>query len=201
MFTIWNEFGIQEPYWGNVNRVEAINALANLYDQSKKKSLWKLRKEELRSQEKISQVRNYRFVKEQREDSREEKEAPLITALQIMSFPVITLQPESLLEEAWDIIHKTCFHHIPIVNQDNILVGILSDRTVMATYHKLGGNVLVKEVMTPKVFSTTPETPIRRIAQLFVIERIGSMPIIDEAGKLVGIITRSDILRAFIGHL
>lgn len=192
MFRISNEFGFQEPYWGKVDPVEAIHRI-------EERQIWQLKPEEIKEEEKIRRVHNYRFVKEEREE-KEEKKPPQILALQIMSFPVVTLTPENTLEDAWDLLHKTRFRHIPIVNEEGRLVGILSDRTLMHDLHLRGGNVKIKEAMTTKVLSATPDTPIHRIVQLMFIERIGSMPITDEAGRLVGLITRSDILRTMLHY-
>jgi CBS domain-containing protein len=54
--------------------------------------------------------------------------------------------------------------------------------------------------MVTQVLIATPDTPIRDIARTMVEERIGSLPILDLRDTLVGIITRSDILRALITH-
>lgn len=188
MFRISNEFGFQEPYWGNVDRVEALQAL-------EERSFWKLKPEELKEEEKIKRVHNFRFVKQ---EEKEKEKAPPILALQIMSFPVVTLTPDDTIADAWDLLRKTRFRHILIVNKEGMLVGILSDRTLLHALHMQG--VKIKEIMTTKVISATPDTPIHRIAQLLFIEHIGAMPITDEAGRPVGIITRSDILRTTL-HL
>lgn len=53
----------------------------------------------------------------------------------------------------------------------------------------------VSEIMTPAVVSIGPETPFKKIAQLLVDRDISSMPVVDEAGRLVGIVSESDLLR------
>lgn len=58
----------------------------------------------------------------------------------------------------------------------------------------------VADFMTKRILVGTPSTEIRLIARAMFEERIGSMPIIDEKNKLVGIITRSDILRTLVSH-
>ncbi len=193
MFRISNEFGFQEPYWGKIDPVEAIHRI-------EERQIWKLKPEEANEEEKIRRVHNYRFVREEREE-KEKQPPPQILAMQIMSFPVVTLTPDDTLEAAWDLLNKTRFRHIPILNKEGLLVGILSDRTLLHALHLRGGDVKIKEVMTTKVISATPDTPIHRIVQLLFIERIGAMPITDEAGRLVGLITRSDILRTLLHYI
>ena len=50
------------------------------------------------------------------------------------------------------------------------------------------------------VITATPDTRIREIARLLIERRIGAMPIMDKYDNLVGIITRSDVLRAVVNH-
>lgn len=194
MFRISNEYGLLEPYWGKVDRVQAIQSL-----EERSKTFQELMPEPMTEEEKIGRVHNYRFVKKDKEEK--EKKPPQILALQIMSFPVITLTPEHTLQDGWDLMHKTRFRHIPIINKEGLLVGILSDRTLLHEFYLRGGSALIKEVMKQKVLSTLPETPIHRIGELFFIESIGAMPIVDEAGLLIGIITRSDLLRTALHFL
>lgn len=190
MFTVWRTSGLYEPYWGKVDRIQALEALQ---DHAEEAPVWHLLPEE--AAKKVRQVHNFRFVHDYPEEEKE-----VLIASQIMSFPVVTLHDDQPLSEAWELFHKTRFRHVPILSREGRLVGILSDRRLFQEIYEFGGDKLIKEVMTTDVFSAKPKTPIRRIAQLFVIERIGSMPIVNNEGNLVGIITRSDILRTF-SHL
>lgn len=59
----------------------------------------------------------------------------------------------------------------------------------------------VKELMTPEPLILTPENTLNDAAQLFIIHRIDGAPIVDEKGKIVNIITKTDLMRAFAGGL
>ena len=84
-------------------------------------------------------------------------------------------------------------------------MGIVSDRELLEAAARLGdpgnaaGQETVGDLVEARVLTALPSTPIREIARILFEERIGAMPIV-EYGVLVGIITRSDILRALINH-
>ena len=58
----------------------------------------------------------------------------------------------------------------------------------------------VASIMKTNVLTARPATEIRSVANVMFKQRIGAMPIVDEGGKLVGILTRSDILKAVINR-
>ena len=119
---------------------------------------------------------------------------PAVLVSQIMSSPVRTLTPELPISEARNFIETHRFRHVPIVDGNGKLVGILSDRDILSE----DDTRLVKDVMTTNVLTAVPETEIRNIARVFFQERIGAMPVVSADGGLVGILTRSDILRTVV---
>lgn len=136
---------------------------------------------------------------------------PAILASQIMASPVVTLPPEATLSDAWELIRTKRFRHIPVVSSKNKLVGIISDRdllleagiagdTVPPQGHAVPVHTTIQGLIRRKVLTASPDTSIREIARILLEERIGSMPIVGNKGVLVGIITRSDILRTIINN-
>ncbi|HJN42674.1 MAG: hypothetical protein CL477_14045 [Acidobacteria bacterium] len=132
---------------------------------------------------------------------------PALVAKQIFKAPVVSLNPTASLAEAWEIFCTRRFRHIPVLNVSGRVVGILSDRDLL----RETGNALlsspadstasatqVQELMTTQVLTAHPDVPIREIARVFFEERIGAVPIVDGSDDLVGIITRSDILRTIM---
>ena len=129
----------------------------------------------------------------------------VIYANQIMKRPVITLSEEASIEEAWRLFIAKRFRHIPIVSATGQLAGLLSDRTIakylVETKRRSKTEKrshLVKDLMVSSVLTSRPFTDIAQISKVFIDERIGSMPILDEYDQLVGILTRSDILRTLL---
>lgn len=133
-------------------------------------------------------------------------EKEVVFAEQIMSSPVITLAPENTLEQAFKLFHEHQFRHVPVVTWDDKVQGIISDRDILrilgnsAEKHQ-GKNINTKvgDVMISEVLTASRKTDIRYITRLFVENRIGSMPVMHDR-KLVGMITRSDILNAVLKH-
>lgn len=126
----------------------------------------------------------------------------VVFAEQIMTSPVITLSPDNTVEQAFNLFHQHKFRHVPVITTDQRLQGIISDRDIL----KILGNTRdedkkakISTVMTTKVLTAIRKTDVRYITRLFVENRIGSMPVMDER-KLVGMITRTDILKAVISH-
>ena len=135
---------------------------------------------------------------------------PVVLANEIMSSPVEVLSPSSSIATALTIFHDKGFRHLPVISSGHGLVGILSDRDVLrymsgitSTYNKTIAHDTtgkVSDLMTSNVLSATSDTDVRYIARLFVENRIGAMPVVQENGNLAGIITRSNILDAVMRH-
>ena len=127
-----------------------------------------------------------------------------VLAADIMVSPVVVLSATSMVSEAVELFHKKKFRHVPVVSEEKGLIGMLSDRDILRYLadksSKKEGEVHspfseVTNVITSEVVSASSDTDVRYIARLFVEGRIGAMPIVDN-GNLIGILTRSDILRA-----
>ncbi len=138
---------------------------------------------------------------------------PEIDTLQgqeIMSSPVYALPMTASLTEAWAFLQERRFRHIPIQTKDSSLGGILSDRdlaraTVNSALAGVKGasyldQISIQAYVKSPVLVAKPETKIWSIAKVLLDERIGAMPIMGSQGDLVGMITRTDILRALVAH-
>lgn len=128
---------------------------------------------------------------------REEPKREVLRAAQIMSFPVVTLYSDETLERAWEIFQEHRFRHILVISRDGKLVGILSDRDMLRC-DKDRKTTEVEEIMAINILSAARDTSVREIARAMFRERIGCMPIVDREGNVVGILTRSDVLRAIM---
>jgi len=137
--------------------------------------------------------------------------APAVQAHQIMTSPVVTLPADIMLLDAWNIFRIRRFRHMPVVDPDGRLVGILSDRALLR-YAAVTGNVppyakdspqaraSIADLMKKEVITASPDTEIRDIARAMFEKRIGAMPIMDYRDRLTGIITGSDILKTLVNH-
>ena len=205
MFVVWEDGGIKSPYapgllrGRKVEKVESSPPIHRVGSQS----------EDHNSQGSISSrpsvVQAY-----QSSTSERSMRKPAILAKQIMTSPVVTLAPTADLSEAWAMVKHKRFRHIPIISMKGKLVGLLSDRDLLRktidfmnsseTSLSQTPHIPIQEIMVTNVLSASPETEIRAIARILFEERIGSMPIVDENETLVGVLTRSDILRTVVNE-
>lgn len=127
------------------------------------------------------------------------QEKPVVIAEQVMSSPVITFKLGIAIYQASSLFHSHKFRHVPVMSLENKLIGIISDRDIMRALAEGGTNNNIESVMKKEVLTASIKTDIRYIARLFVENRIGSIPVMSDR-ELVGIITRSDILKAVFRH-
>ena len=124
----------------------------------------------------------------------------------LMQTRVHTLRRNDKLSVADDLMKQERVRHLPVLNEDGDLAGIVSQRDLFrgALLRALGygaraeehmlRTVLVKEAMTEQVHTTSPDTSLNEAAALMLKHRIGCLPVV-EGEKLVGIISESDLIR------
>ncbi len=123
-----------------------------------------------------------------------------LTAEDIMKKELITLTPENYLSEARVIMRDKRISGIPIVDKEGKLVGLVStERIIRALEEGIISNK-IKEYMTPreKIVYFSPKDTFEKIVETFERYRYGRYPVIDEHNKLLGLITKHDILRAIL---
>ncbi|MDQ6983672.1 MAG: CBS domain-containing protein [Ghiorsea sp.] len=133
-----------------------------------------------------------------------------LKAAQVMTSPVVSIFEKEEAQQALLILDEGNFRHIPVLSEQHQLIGMVSDRDIYRCMCGTGTgclhctkdkqDVLIKDIMKDQVLTASVDTDARYIARLFVEQRVGAMPIV-EADKLVGIVTRSDILRAVMLNL
>ncbi|OLN30239.1 CBS domain-containing protein [Desulfosporosinus metallidurans] len=118
-------------------------------------------------------------------------------ARDMMSYPVKTVTPETKLGEVEQMLLRYGHTGVP-VTEDTCLVGIISRRDVdKAIKHGLQ-HAPVKAFMTTKVTTVDVEAPLDEVQRLMVQHDIGRLPVVED-GNLVGIVSRSDVLRLVHG--
>jgi len=126
----------------------------------------------------------------------------------VMKTQLVTLNADSKLGFANDIMYLGRIRHLPVVKGDTI-VGILTQRdlyrsslTSILTNWKENKEFLdsikVSEVMTKNVITVAPEATIEEAAQIMIDKKVGGLPVVKEKNKLVGLITETDVLQYFV---
>ncbi|MBP9680542.1 MAG: CBS domain-containing protein [Bacteriovorax sp.] len=123
-------------------------------------------------------------------------------AIDIMNRPVFSMPIDSLLISVREEMKKRQFRHIPILKNHKI-IGMISDRDLLKV--DLSGTfsfLKVEDIMTTVLIVAEEETPLAHIARVLMEEKISALPIIDKTHSLVGMISRTDILKAVVyNHL
>lgn len=126
-----------------------------------------------------------------------------------MTRNVITVTPEDTLEKAGELLKRHRIHHLPVVQGENlagIVTGsdiqntVLEERTVGATGETVVRCRKVGEIMTRDVVTASSWDTIEDVLLILHRRRFGALPVVEE-GRLVGIVTKADILAAFIDTL
>jgi acetoin utilization protein AcuB len=125
-----------------------------------------------------------------------------------MTREVITIGPKEGVMVAKHILDEKSIRHLPVLS-GGILIGIITDRDISRTLPSAAASLKLYEisylleklqvqmVMTRDVISVTPETSIEEAAGLLLAHKIGGLPVL-QGERLVGIITRGDMLRAIL---
>jgi CBS domain-containing protein len=128
----------------------------------------------------------------------------------LMSSEVVTLRRNDQLSIADDVMRLGRIRHLPVLDDDERLVGIVSQRDLFRgalaralgygvhAQQKLLGQLLVKEVMTNDPITIAPDAPLAAAARLMLERKVGALPVV-EGDRLVGILTESDFVKRFLG--
>lgn len=140
-------------------------------------------------------------------------------AKNVMTTLVHTVKPDDKVGKA---VYLICRHNIaglPVVNDQNKVVGVVSEKDILkAMYPSYGefyedpisamdfekmeenfkdvNGLLIKDIMTSPPITAGPETPILKVGSLMILKRIRRVPIVDDEGKLLGIVSEGDVHRA-----
>ncbi len=120
---------------------------------------------------------------------------PVPNASQIMSFPVKTVQAKTGIKEALRIMVRFGFSGLP-VKENNKILGIISKRDIekiMLVEHR---DRPVKQYLLPNATSVAYNASLRGIEEAMVLNNVGRV-LVEKNGKVVGIISRSDLVKAF----
>ena len=131
-----------------------------------------------------------------------------------MTRQVITTDPDARIFDAQELMHANDIRHLPVVEKDNKLVGIVTDRDIRSalpySFFKKSldaaekekiAELRVKDIMSPKPISVSPTYTIQDALMLIQDSKVGALPVVDQDGKVTGIISVRDLLRAFINVL
>ena len=131
-----------------------------------------------------------------------------------MTQKVVSIQKDTNLLEAKELMEKNKFRHLPVVEADNRLIGIVTDRDIRSAMPSIAyydpeseaakekvATIKIEDIMTRNPQTVTPTYTIQDAILLMQKTRVGAFPVVDDDGYLKGIISIRDLVRAFINVL
>lgn len=130
-----------------------------------------------------------------------------------MTTPAITLTAETSFQEGLKLMRERKIRRIPIVDDHQKLVGIVSERDLLHAEPSPATSLSIWEmnyllwklklgdVMTKNVITVTPLTTLQDAASLLIKHKIGGLPVIGTDERVVGVVTETDIFKAFVALL
>jgi acetoin utilization protein AcuB len=126
-----------------------------------------------------------------------------------MSKPVITVNADDSMQKATTLLKEKHIRFLPVMENDK-LAGIITDRdlkrasasdaTSLEIYELvyLLSKIKVKEIMTKDPITVPPYYTIEETSRILLEKKISGVPVVDDEGKVIGIITRDDLLRVLV---
>ncbi len=131
-----------------------------------------------------------------------------IPVSKIMTRDLLIVHPDDTLEKVNAIFNGNTIHHIPVVEEDGRLMGMISKQDFLRVNHmltlfnkerysayndRLYRAILVKEIMTCKLATLEADAPLTYAAEIFKENFFHALPVVDR-GKLVGLVTTHDLI-------
>lgn len=129
-----------------------------------------------------------------------------------MTVKPIVVSPDLSVPDALALMREKKVRRLPVLDAQGHLVGIVSDKDLLYAspspstslsvweINSLLGKLKIEKIMSRKVVTVTGDTPIEEAARIMAERKIGGLPVV-EGGKLVGIVTETDLFRAFVNVL
>jgi len=126
----------------------------------------------------------------------------------VMINKVYTINIDEPFSRVWDIFRSLGVRHLPVVDDNGILQGIVTQRDlyrIVSPHRTMEGELvydkmdldkhILKYVMTKEVVTLSPDDTLRAALELMINSRYGCIPVVDENKYLAGIITQIDVLK------
>ncbi|WP_438043415.1 CBS domain-containing protein [Sorangium sp. So ce128] len=135
---------------------------------------------------------------------------PKICAAELMTENPRTVRVDDPIGEAVNVLQTMDFRHVPVVDEQGELVGMLSDRDLRALQSPYAEDTAevgaaprkarapVSTIMSGNVVSASPDADVAELMELMLDNKIGALPIVDGEGALVGIVSYVDIFRGLL---
>jgi len=111
----------------------------------------------------------------------------------VMIFDPITIPEDARVKDALNLMHEYGIGGIPVITSDKLLIGIVTNRDLRLQQDE---EKPVREIMTRDLITTNDKTDFAKAAEILQKYRIEKLPIVDDKGRLIGLVTYKDITMA-----
>ena len=121
-----------------------------------------------------------------------------LTAADAMSTPVVTVADTGTVWQAWQLVYSHGIRHVVVLHGDHC-VGVVSDRELIDQWQRGPHEVQtmpVRRLLHDRTSCVLPDAALKDVARLMNQQRIDAVPVLDQSGELLGLITAGDILHA-----
>jgi len=112
-----------------------------------------------------------------------------------MKTDLFVLKEDDHLKDASEIMKLKKIRHIPVVDSNNTLVGLVTYKDFLKAIAHSKESFLIKDIMTTEVKAVEPETPLKGAIEVMIINKFGCLPVVDNKRRLLGIVTEIDLLK------
>jgi len=139
---------------------------------------------------------------------------------EIMSKDVVSVKPDDNAKEALALLSKMQISGLPVINEQNKLVGMFTEKEVLAAIlpsyvervgrfmyrenpkairHKISQliNAKVKDIMRREVATIAEDATLCEVARVMLIQKIRRLPVLNKEKKVIGIVAREDVIKGF----
>ncbi|HEV8166737.1 MAG TPA: CBS domain-containing protein, partial [Actinomycetota bacterium] len=116
---------------------------------------------------------------------------------EVMTLLVVTAAPGMPFKRIAELLSRHDGSALPVVDQERRVVGIVSEADLLGSLQAPGVGLAAADLMTTEVVTVGPDATVAEAARLMERNAVKRLPVVGEDGLLVGIVSRSDLLRSF----
>jgi CBS domain-containing protein len=120
----------------------------------------------------------------------------MVTAKEIMTKQVVSTRPSCKVDEVTRVLYHHGMSGLPVLDDEKRVIGMVTEADILA---RTTGQDTIQDIMCAPAYTISEDTPLDEIAALLTDKKIKRVPVVRE-GRLVGIVSRADIVRALAGR-
>jgi CBS domain-containing protein len=116
-----------------------------------------------------------------------------LTVSDLMTTAIVTVRPDEPVRDASADMRLGAFRHLPVVDARGRLVGIVSDRDILRAAGR-PKETTIAEIMTRDPVTIRGDAPAHIAAKMMLDRTISSLPVVNDEGRMIGLVTQTDYL-------